>query len=61
MLVVYELAHIDAEAGTPVLDIKPYTPSLGRVEKPSVPSWCADWPASVEESGRFDWSSVFNF
>jgi len=55
------LAYIDAEDGTPVLDIKPYTPSLDRVENPSVPQWCSSWPKSVETSGDFDWSSVFNF
>lgn len=55
------LAYIDADDGTPVLDIKPYTPSVDRVENPEVPSWCKDWPKSNEESGEFDWSSVFNF
>jgi tRNA-Thr(GGU) m(6)t(6)A37 methyltransferase TsaA len=55
------LNYIDAENGTPVLDIKPYTPSLDRVENPSMPEWCDNWPKSVEESGDFDWSQVFNF
>lgn len=55
------LAYIDAFDGTPVLDIKPYTPSLDRVEKPGVPAWCESWPKSCEESGSFDWQSVFNF
>lgn len=55
------LAYIDADNGTPVLDIKPYTPSLDRVKKPMVPKWCSNWPESVEESGDFDWSTVFNF
>lgn len=55
------LAFIDAEDGTPVLDIKPYTPSLDRVENPVVPKWCAHWPKSVESAGSFDWNSVFNF
>lgn len=55
------LAYIDANDGTPVLDIKPYTPSLDRVEHPTVPDWCANWPMSNEASGDFDWSSVFNF
>ncbi len=55
------LAFIDANDGTPVLDIKPYTPSLDKVENPTVPNWCADWPKCNEESGDFDWSSVFNF
>lgn len=55
------LAYIDANNGTPVLDIKPYIPSLDRVETPLMPDWCSNWPKSVEESGDFDWSSVFNF
>ena len=55
------LSFIDAENETPILDIKPYTPSLDRVESPIVPQWCADWPKSVEASGNFDWSTVFNF
>ena len=52
---------IDAEDGTPVLDIKPYTLSFDRVETPVVPQWCARWPQSVEASGDFDWGAVFNF
>ncbi|MFD3260209.1 SAM-dependent methyltransferase [Paenibacillus lentus] len=55
------LAYIDAEDGTPVIDIKPYTPSFDRVEHPIVPNWCANWPKSVEASGDYDWSTVFNF
>ena len=31
---ILRLAYIDALDGTPVLDIKPYTPSLDRVETP---------------------------
>ena len=58
---VIGLEYIDVLDGTPVLDIKPYTPSLDRVENPSVPAWCAGWPKSLEESGEFDWSSVFTF
>ncbi|WP_058301761.1 SAM-dependent methyltransferase [Gorillibacterium timonense] len=58
---VIGLAYIDAEDGSPVLDIKPYTPSLDRVEKPIVPDWCADWPQSVETSGEYDWGKVFQF
>lgn len=55
------LAYTDALNGTPVLDIKPYTPSLDRVEHPSVPDWCEEWPDCTEKSGDFDWSAVFNF
>lgn len=55
------LAYTDAFDGTPVLDIKPYTPSLDRVKHPTVPDWCAHWPDSVEKSGDFDWEREFNF
>lgn len=58
---IIEIAYIDADNDTPVLDIKPYTPSLDRVETPSVPEWCSDWPKSMEESESFDWEKVFNF
>ena len=56
-----DLAYLDAADGTPVLDLKPYTPSLDRVERPGGPDWCAHWPGSVEASGAFDWSSEFAF
>ena len=56
-----ELAWIDAEHGTPVVDIKPYQPSVDRVRGVRMPGWCAHWPACVEESGAFDWAGEFNF
>lgn len=55
------LAWIDALDQTPVLDIKPYTPSADRVEHPIVPEWCSHWPKTVEQSGEFDWAAEFNF
>jgi putative methyltransferase, YaeB/AF_0241 family len=58
---VIQIAYIDANDGSPVLDIKPYTPSLDRVKTPRVPEWCTHWPESLEESGSFDWSNEFNF
>ena len=51
--------HIDAENETPVLDLKPYTPSLDRVERPIVPNWCRHWPASIEKAADFDWENEF--
>ena len=51
---IIRIAFIDAEDNTPVLDIKPYTPSLDRVETPDVPAWCSKWPKSTEASGSFD-------
>lgn len=58
---VIGLAYIDADDQSPVLDIKPYTPSLDRVETPEVPAWCKHWPSDVESSSDFDWESEFNF
>lgn len=58
---IIRVAFIDAEDNTPVLDIKPYTPSLDRVEAPGVPAWCSEWPGSTEASGCFDWEDVFLF
>ncbi len=55
------IPFIDANDNSPVLDIKPYTPSLDRVESPSVPAWCSHWPKSTEESASFVWEEVFNF
>jgi tRNA-Thr(GGU) m(6)t(6)A37 methyltransferase TsaA len=56
-----EITDIDANDGTPLLDIKPYTPSLDRVEKPSVPEWCSHWPVSLEEAENFNWEKEVNF
>jgi tRNA-Thr(GGU) m(6)t(6)A37 methyltransferase TsaA len=53
------VSWIDAENGSPVIDLKPYTPSLDRVEAPSTPEWCSHWPKSLEESAEFDWGNEF--
>lgn len=58
---ILQIAYIDANNGTPVLDIKPYTPSLDRVEAPTVPQWCSHWPKSLEQSEDFEWEKEFNF
>lgn len=55
------LDYIDADDQSPVLDVKPYTPGIDRVECPKVPEWCTHWPISVEASGEFDWAGEFNF
>ena len=54
------LTYVDANDGSAVLDIKPYTPSIDRVENPITPNWCSHWPKSFEESGKFDWAKEFN-
>lgn len=58
---IIQIAYIDANDGTPVLDIKPYTPNLDRVECPGVPEWCSHWPKSLDKSEDFDWENEFNF
>lgn len=58
---IIQIAYTDANDGTPVLDIKPYTPSLDKVEHPAVPEWCSHWPMSLEESAEFDWENEFLF
>lgn len=58
---VIGLTWIEAFNGSPVLDIKPYTPSIDRVENPTVPDWCSNWPKCYEESGDFDWENEMNF
>lgn len=58
---IVELPWIDAEDGSPIIDIKPYQPCSDRVEKVCTPQWCASWPQKVEDSARFNWEEVFNF
>ncbi|MEX1334957.1 MAG: SAM-dependent methyltransferase [Candidatus Limnocylindrales bacterium] len=53
------IAFIDAEPGTPVLDIKPYHPAVDRIRDVGVPEWCGSWPVWYEDSMTFDWSAVF--
>jgi tRNA (adenine37-N6)-methyltransferase len=56
-----EVAYIDADNDTPVLDIKPYEPSVDRVKNVAMPEWCGHWPDCVEESGAFDWGKEFSY
>lgn len=58
---IINLYYIDALHGTPLLDIKPYTPSLDKVYHYQVPTWCRHWPNSLEENDGFDWEKEFNF
>ena len=58
---VVGLYYIDAFDGTQVIDLKPYTPNIDRIENPRTPQWCNHWPKSYEESGDFDWEAEFNF
>ncbi len=56
-----EIGYIDAEDGTPVLDIKPYQPSIDRVRDVKMPDWATHWPNCVEDNEDFNWSEEFNF
>jgi tRNA-Thr(GGU) m(6)t(6)A37 methyltransferase TsaA len=56
-----EVIYIDAEDNTPILDIKPYEPSIDKVRDVEMPSWCRHWPSFLEDSAKFDWSREFNF
>jgi tRNA-Thr(GGU) m(6)t(6)A37 methyltransferase TsaA len=53
------IPYIDAEDGTPVIDIKPYHPATERVRDVSVPAWCSHWPQWYEDSAAFDWAAEF--
>jgi len=55
------LTYLDAFTGTPILDIKPYTPSVDKVNDVKVPEWCAHWPKSYDDSEDFYWQKEFNF
>ena len=56
-----EVGYIDAEDGTPVLDIKPYEPSIDKVRDVTMPKWCRHWPDCLEANEGFDWSREFCF
>jgi tRNA-Thr(GGU) m(6)t(6)A37 methyltransferase TsaA len=53
------VAYIDAEDGTPILDIKPYLPCSDRVRELTTPDWNSHWPQWYEDSAQFDWGSEF--
>lgn len=58
---ILQLGYIDAEDGTPVLDIKPYHGSEDRVREYKTPVWCAHWPQWIEDSEHFSWEEEFLF
>jgi tRNA-Thr(GGU) m(6)t(6)A37 methyltransferase TsaA len=53
------IAYIDAEDGSPVIDLKPYVPATDRVRGATYPEWAASWPQWYEDSATFDWGAVF--
>ena len=58
---IVHLAWIDAQEGSPILDIKPYHGSECRARDLEVPSWCAHWPQWIEDSELFAWEGEFTF
>jgi tRNA-Thr(GGU) m(6)t(6)A37 methyltransferase TsaA len=56
---VIHIPYIDAEDGTPILDLKPYHPCADRVRDVTVPEWCRHWPQWAEDSASFDWQAEF--
>lgn len=46
----------DALPGSPVLDIKPYSPGSDRAASATLPAWAAHWPGTREEALAYDWS-----
>ncbi len=56
---VVTVPFIDADDGSPLLDIKPYHPAVDRVRRAAVPDWCSHWPEWYEDSATFDWADEF--
>jgi tRNA (adenine37-N6)-methyltransferase len=56
-----QVAFIDAENDTPIIDIKPYHPAVDRIREVAVPAWCRHWPQWYEDSATFDWAAEFLF
>ncbi|MCG8477611.1 MAG: TrmO family methyltransferase [Spirochaetales bacterium] len=56
---VLTVPFIDADDGSPLLDIKPYHPAIDRVRRARVPPWCAHWPEWYEDAATFDWAAEF--
>lgn len=47
------LPWIDAEDGTPLIDLKPYIPISDRIRDVRMASWLKDWPMWMEDAGEF--------
>lgn len=47
------LPWIDAEDGTPILDLKPYIPISDRIRDFRVAEWFANWPEWMEDGEEF--------
>jgi len=56
---IIRVPFIDADDGTPVLDIKPYLPSTERIRDVNVPALSSHWPQWYEDNWGFDWAAEF--
>lgn len=56
---IIRIPFIDAENDSPLIDLKPYHPSLDRIREVKVPKWCDHWPKYYEDSATFDWEAEF--
>lgn len=52
------IPFIDAEDGTPVIDLKGYY-GFDRIKTVRVPYWCSHWPEWYEDCATFDWAGEF--
>lgn len=50
---IVELEYIDADDGTPILDLKPYIPVCDRMRDIRVAEWYSDWPEWYEDAGAY--------
>jgi tRNA (adenine37-N6)-methyltransferase len=53
---IITMPFIDAEAGTPVIDIKPYYP-MERIRNCQTPACFEHWPKWAEDANNFDWKN----
>jgi tRNA (adenine37-N6)-methyltransferase len=57
---VLRTRFIDAEDGTPVLDIKPYFP-MERIRDCFTPHYYGHWPIWAEDAEKFNWKDEISF
>ncbi len=57
---IISFPFIDAENGTPVLDIKPYFP-VERIRDCQTPDYYNHWPQWAEDAHHFDWKNEISF
>ena len=50
---IITIPWIDAQDGTPILDLKPYLPCSDRIRDVQVAAWMSTWPEWMEDAGSF--------